>query len=317
MPSTDTGKQRIGWKFSTPLQADYLNTFMAGLSNQGLLTRPLMRPEVTSSGAEVTIYPFSMLIVPTDIESSYTDENGEKYTHKIVKITTEAIVTLNVTTSDIAIGFTYSFANKGTTQPQWFGEFVTLDGAAIAEFKGIIIATVQTYLGYDGSGKPTRAFSVRTSGADISDALLIKEGWNPNCWLSLVSPRRMTGHYNTLEVRSHNDLYSGYISGNSGCKKLENLKYMLELDAERGFMPGNYNAFSLQSSGFYLANYADELPLIKVHGGIFAMVDASKVNNPPQGEGSLQFSFANRLVITPVKQEDINIYYDNYTLVIN
>ena len=66
MATANVGVQKIGWKFSTPLQADYLNTFIAGFSSQGLLTRPKMQPTTTSYGADVTIQPFSLLIVPED-----------------------------------------------------------------------------------------------------------------------------------------------------------------------------------------------------------------------------------------------------------
>ena len=124
------------------------------------------------------------------------------------------------------------------------------------------------------------------------------------------------------------DSINRYINGNSGCVELSNLTYILDttIPAEkpeenengtRGFMPSNYNLFSLQSRGFYLSDGADTMPIKKTHGGVFALVDAYNTNLGPKGMGGDGTSFTNKLKISPVKQEDINIYYDNNTLVIN
>lgn len=326
--SVDVGQQRIGWKYSTPLQADYLNTFLAGLSTPGLLSRPVITyGQGTSSGIDITINPFSMLIVPSDkYDNSAIDVYGNTIPLYAVKVTTTTKVTMTVSASDIAVGFTYSFTNNGNTQTQWYGEFRSLDVTDLDDFinsqHGLIIATIQKY----ETGN-TVYYSINTRGADISDVLLREEGWNPKCWLSLVHPIRSNGgKYDSLEVRNHNSRYSGYISGNSGCRRInvDEVSYVIP-GGERGGMIKNYSGFSIQSAGFALRDSNNTMPLTKVHGGMFALVNATNVNssdpNSPYGpgEGSDITAFSNKLEIYPVTQEDINIYYDDVTetLVIN
>lgn len=323
MGSSNQGSQRIGYKFSTPLQADYLNTFIAGFSSPGLLTRPLITAQTTSYGADIVIKPFSLLIPPEDtISNTLVDENGEIIYQKMVKITTTTDIKLTITEEIIALGFKYSFSSEdGSMQSQWFGEVVPLDPGDFKStpekegFKGIIIATCQSYNPPDAQ----ICYSVKTNGADISDFLLMKEGWNPNKWLSVISPWRIYNEkepcYNRLEVRNHNNRYSGYINGNSGLDYHEdNLVYNLPTDIEdgkRGKMPADYNAFKLQSAGFSIAETSNSLPITKTSGGIFALVDASQTNQLIYSS-----AFTNNLEIKPVQQEDINVYWDNNTLFI-
>ena len=304
------------------MQADYLNTFIAGFSSPGLLTRPLITAQTTSYGADIVIKPFSLLIPPEDtISNTLVDENGKIIYQKMVKITTTTDIKLTIDKDIIALGFQYSFASSdGSLQSQWWGEVLPLDPKDFKTtsekegFKGIIIATCQSYNPPDAQ----ICYSVKTNGADISDFLLISEGWNPNKWLSVISPRRIYQEdfprYNRLEVRTHNDSYTGYINGNSGLNFHQNLVYNLSTDVEygtRGKMPANYNGFKLQSAGFSIAETSDTLPIEKTSGGIFAMVDATATNQ-------LEYSkaFTNNLKINPVEQEDINVYFDNNTLFI-
>lgn len=322
MATANQGLQRIGWKFSTPLQADYLNTFIAGFSTPGLITRPFIDKKTSSGGAEIVIGPFSLLINPSDTVSDKTDADNNKLAQKMVKITTTNDISISISENTIALGFDYTFSDPGTasTQSQWYGEVKALSENNFSgedAFKGIIIATCQKFENATGM----KFYSVTTNGADISDLLLMKEGWNPNKWLSVISPRRAVTqggpYYNKLEVRSHNDSYLGYMNGNSGLVELSNLTYSMETnpsinpDGTRGFMPKNYNAFKLQSAGFDIAECSDTLPIEKTSGGIFALVDASIVN-----AGNDKDSFTNNLKIKPVQQEDINIYYDDNTLFI-
>ena len=313
MSTVNVGSQRIGWKFSTPLQADYLNTFSAGLTTPGLLTRPLIVPSVTSYGADIVIHPFSLLIPPEDkIDNRIKDENGEVIFQKVVKITTTDNILLSITPETVAIGFSYTFTNNFITQSQWYGEVVVLDMADLVEFKGIIIATCQNYR----SPENTMHYSITTSGADISDALLIKEGWNPQKWLSVIHPTRSNGIFNKLEVRTHNNSYSGYMNGQVGLVKQENLTYQFDYavdhiynpDGIRGLMAKNFSGFKLQSMGFGLAEQNDTLPIEKTSGGVFALVDATDVNRMEYNN-----SFVNKLKIYPVHQEDINFYIDGTT----
>lgn len=349
MSSVNTGGQVIGWKYSTPLKADELNTFHAGMCNPGLLTRPYFQQgNATVNSVDINIYPFAMLVVPYDKYNTYQDENGNKPILRLVKITTTSLLPLTVASNDVAIGFRYSFVNDETkiAQPQWYGEFITLDFDALQTFKhdpdnngnpqGIIIATVQTY-----RNENQMFYSITSSGADISDALLRDEGWDPNCWLSVRHPFRLTNSqdaYNILEVRKHNDVYESYMNGNSGLVRLSAANMVYELDktlepfegsdvnknGTRGFMPYNWCCFSLQSGGFRLSDHSNTSPLQSpiehTHGGIFAVVDATNTNYGnigAAGMGGDSKSFTNTLKIIPVQKEDINIYYNDNTLVIN
>ena len=89
MATANQGLQNIGWKFSTPLQADYLNTFISGFSSEGLITRPKINASTSGQGANLVIGPFSLLIYPSDTKSKgnteYSfDENGDSLTQKMV-----------------------------------------------------------------------------------------------------------------------------------------------------------------------------------------------------------------------------------------
>lgn len=336
MANANQGSQSIGWKYSTPLKADYLNTFVAGFSTPGLITRPAITSVPTSVGADVTVRPFSLLITPEDTKTSVSDAWGDDFCPKMVKITTTNDIQISIGEQDVALGFNYTFADKGTPLSQWYGELVALNPDSASRFQGIIVATCQRW--YDPNATGNKAsYSVTTNGADISDFLLIKEGWNPNKWLSVISPRRVTTgqYYNQLEVRTHNNEYGitrnaanvgklngtriSYINGNSGLRGYSRLRYNVAWNIDeinnpngtRGFMQYNYSTFKLQSAGFSIAECSNALPIEKTSGGVFALVDASEVN-----AGTPSGSFTNRLVINPVEQESINIYYDNQTLFI-
>lgn len=309
MGSINNGSQRIGWKFSTPLQASYLDTFLAGFTNPGLFIRPKFSTLGSGRTATLSIPPFSLLIEPADMRNTEADENGKHPVRSIVKVTTNATVQLTIGQSTMAIGFAYTFADDLNTKTQWYGDFVALTTENIDEFEGIIIATVQSY---EKNG--VVYYSVTTSGADISDALLIKEGWDPNCWLSMISPRRHNhGVMNKLEVRQHNDLFSGYMSGHNGIVELSNLQYEIVTESPyeypNGNMPNSFNFFNLTSTGFNLCDGGNTLPIERPHGGIFALVDAYNVN--PSTGGGLMSNFINQLKIKPVMKEQANFYYDS------
>jgi len=318
MSTVNTGNQTIVWKFTTPLKAAYLNKLIAGLTSPGLASRPNCTVTTSNGIGNVTINPFSLFIEPKDKKSTFTDEDGNNPINSLVKIMVEEPVQLNVNNTSVAIGFTYSFTNNGADQPLWYGDFVILAAGDIAAFDGIIIATVQHYE-YNG----IVYYSVRTSGADISDVLLVEEGWNPNCWVSLVSPRRMlteaggTGSYNQFEVRSHNNQFSHYISGHNGLNLFSNLRWTIpggpnDTTGERGMlMPARYCAFNINSEGFTLCNSSGTLPIQNCKGGIVGVADAACSLG-----GDITTSFANRIVMKPNEQEKINCYYIDDTMYI-
>lgn len=315
--SVNTGGQQIGWKYSTPLKAEYLNTFISGLTSPGLVTRPKITTQIVSGNGQVTISPFSMYIEPSDEHVTYVDENGNKPIRTLVKITTTVDVSLTVTTETVAIGFDFSFTNNQMPQSQWYGSFNALTPSQAAEFDGVIIATVMSYI----TPNENRIYMTRTSGADISDALLREEGFDPNCWLSLVSPRRIsesvggTGYLNQLEVRKHNDLFEGYMCGHGGCVNLSNLKYNIPVNASTDpngtravSMPNKFCLFSLNTSGLSLSDSGATLPINNIAGGIISVVDASQCIG-----GAYATAFANNLRIYPCEKEDVNVYLDSGT----
>ena len=320
MSTVNVGSQQIVWKYTTPLKAEYLNKLVSGLTTPGLVSRPKYTVTTASGSGSVKIGPFQLFIEPHDKKADYESENGTHPIKDLVKVFVEEDVTLDINTNTIAIGFTYSFSNHGSNQPLWYGDFVTLTAGDMDEFDGIVIATVQHYL--DSSTGITH-YSVHTSGADISDTLLVEEGWNPNCWVSLISPRRInvevggTGCFNQLEVRSHNNQFSHYISGHAGCNLLSNLRYTFpntdvhfDPDGQRATkLPARYCAFNVNSEGFSLCDSSDTLPIVRTHGGILAVVDADcSIGGDPNT------AFANNLVISPNEQEKVNVFYYDGTM---
>ena len=321
MSTVNKGEQTIVWKYTTPLRAEYLNKLISGITTPGLVTRPKCTVTTASGTGTVIINPFSLFIEPHDKKTDFESEDGRHPIMSLVKVYVEKPVEMIINTTAVAIGFTYSFSNNGSDQPLWYGDFVVLAASDMADFDGVVIATVQHYL---DTGTGITHYSVRTSGADISDALLVEEGWNPHCWVSLISPRRIniesggTGCYNQFEVRTHNDKFSHYISGHAGLDLFHNLRWNFPIDVnfdpdgQRGTkMPARYCAFNVNSEGFTLCDSSETLPMMNVHGGILAVVDVfcSRGGNPDT-------SFANQMVVSPNDQEKINCFFDNETMFI-
>ena len=330
------GDQKIGWKYSTPLKADYLSTFIAGFSQPGLVTRPAMIITTTETGANVTIRPFSLLIQPSDMKTDVTDENGNNIIVRLAKVTTESNVTVPIDENTRAIGFRYMFKqhSQETGQSEWYGDFVALDTNAIRgsdPFEGIIIATCMCNINNDTSDK---YFSVTTSGADISDLLLKEEGWNPNCWVSLVSPRRAVLSndkitYTKLELRNHNSSFASYVNGTSGCNYISAPTYTFINNGdvtgiyESGVIyhtvsdtktPFIYNGICFNSNGLTCTDYGNSIPLSNTQGGILAI--AESVHSGSTCTDTLAESFTNRIKLYPCIKEQLNIYVSDNTLYI-
>jgi len=352
MAYNNQGDQKIGWKWSTPLDSGYLRTFLAGMSSPGLLSRPRFDITITGTGANVIINSFSALIIPPDqfyvgnaqaTPPEYNrDENGNIFYPQLVKFTLGTSKEIAVTEADVAIALHYTIAEPGKiASPSWYADINVLDSEDLRTTEkynpdcDIIIGTIQFYK-TDIVGGSTYC-SITTAGADISDALLIEEGWDPNCWLSVTHPTRAWGlgqprvYYNSLEVRKHNKLYSSIISGTEGVVSIntDSVTYNIphtgtrNPNGERGQMPDNYNCFALQSNGFSLSDGGVRLPITKQSGGIFALVDATgQLFNPDDptnpAHATDETAFTNKLKISPVRPEDINVYYnsDNETLFI-
>lgn len=310
MAVTNTGTQIITWKYSTPLTSETLNYALGGFSNEGLFERPTVSlGGITAQGSSsVTISNVSLLITPTD----YITVDGVK---PVTRVVTRTAFTLTITRETVAIGFTYSYKKNSVTQAQWFGEFQPLTLSDIKnDFKGIIILTVQNNSG--------NVYSVTSNGADLSDALLIREGYNPNKWVSLISPRRITDFndgYNKLELRSHNDEYVGYFNGHLGFMKINKPKF--DMTDTHGVFDKKYNLLKLSDdkSEIVIANSSDNIDFMedgeKIHtdGEILCLLIG---NDPDIGSTENSNKLSNTVTIKPVENEHVSIYYEDETLYI-
>lgn len=281
----DDGNQYIGWKYYTPLKADYINTFMGQVITPGLVTRPrIALLDAATNLPKFQIHPFTAYIEPSDAEM-LTDENGNRWSSRLVKITTtQASDVKGMTRETVAIGMSYSLVDTqqgGSANRSWYASFEGLTASELADYQGLIIATVQhverpLYDHRDPNNQHDPIdfyFNVTTQGADISNVLLEKEGWNPRCWLSVISPRRAyadptnpANALNKFELRCYNDPYTGTIAGKNGLKifaandcQLSTLKvgndiyeqdHIIDPFGARGFMRDDITFVYLNSMGF-------------------------------------------------------------------
>ena len=318
----DEGNQYIGWKYYTPLKADYINTFMGQVITPGLVTRPRVSvsiPDADSSGViTFQIHPFTAYVEPEDA-ATWTDENNKTCNSRLVKVTMSEVSDMHSAGRDtVAIGMTYSLINTETgANRTWYAVFYSLTAADIPTFKGIIIATIQN-LEYplqdqttDPPGFPEHYhYNISTSGADISNVLLEKEGWNPDCWLSLISPRRAFANgqydgnaYNKFELRHYNDALDYTITGRNGMYNLtnkyvetliihpqnENRERFIDPTGFRGFMENNITVVCLNTKedngtvpGIQTQG-AESFSAMKnlsggIKGGVVAYIDATENN---------------------------------------
>ena len=351
--SLNDGDQLVGWKYYTPLKADYLNTILGETITPGLVTRPkFIMANPTAQYARYQVGPFSCFVVPTDDDgmvgapnNGSSSNNQRNYSTRLVKITLSNASTMQQLTPDaVAIGVTFSLTDGTQTSRNWYASIDTVTKSEIANYKGIIIGTVQYYEKEISAGVWRYGWNVTTSGADISNVLLEKEGWNPQCWLSLISPRRATfnmdssipGGYNCLEVRKYNDVYDEYVAGNKGFKAFSeaNTRYSLpttaatgkDPDGIRGYMNKDFSIFTFNTqTNLSISNEMNTLSDNQfasdggVRGGAIAYVDASANNitkDVPDNEGDPSdpptyplLAFANRIVIKPIHNEGQRISY--------
>ena len=316
MSTVNQGGQRIGWKYSTPLQAEYLNTFISGMATPGLVTRPNLNVQAGGESTTLTIDPyFSMFVNP--IED--TNPNANK---RLIKVSTTSSVQLQIDVNTVAIGFKFRFLPENNIpQSQWFGEFQTLTKvqARSDEYaeggNGIIIATLMHW--QDGA---TYYHFPSTNGADISDCLLKEEGWDPCRWVSLISPRRIggvDGHLNKLEVRKHNMPFDGCINGSKGSVNFKGNPQLTQWSVptsenidpygERGILISNkYTLFKFNTDGLSAPKGGQSFPIVETPGNILAYGDKSKMMGN-------ETNFMNNFNIYPVEQEKINIWFEDAT----
>lgn len=316
MSTVNQGGQRIGWKYSTPLQAEYLNTFIAGITSPGLVTRPDLLISGSYDSSMLTIAPyFSMFVNPTE-------DNKDNESKRLIKVSTTSPVQLNFDSTSVAIGFKFSFAPPSNIpQSQWFGEFEVLtkaeahSGDYAEGGNGLIIATLM----HRQVGTQYYHWA-STNGADISDCLLREEGWDPCHWVSLISPRRIggvEGHLNKLEVRKHNKAFDGCINGLKGCVNFKGqpeltqwnvpIDEIADPNGEWGVLIANkYTLFKFNCEGLGAPKGSESFPIADTPGNILAYGDRSKMN----GDGA---NFMNNFNIYPIDQEKINVWFEDAT----
>ena len=125
MAVTNLGNQRIGWKYMTPLKADYLNTILGGLVTPGLITDP----NISFDDSHLTIQPFSVAVNPI--------VNGVLQRNKLIKIDfSEAISFSTIDSEYAALGVKFTFLNNSENYADL--EWVTSNWGS---YKGIFIAT--------------------------------------------------------------------------------------------------------------------------------------------------------------------------------
>lgn len=360
--SNNSGNQQITWKYYTPLQGDYLNNILGGIATPGLLSRPNFM--LDTGNQSISVGPFTCLLIPNDDNNKVSgapDNTGNTYVSgnrnypvKLIKVTVTSSSGTDpqpIANNTIAIGISFSF-NAGANSPRnWYASIDCLTTSDIADYKGIIIGTVQRI---SRNGDTDIGWSVTTSGADISNILLQEEGWNPRCWLSLISPRRAETDsegkiiYNQFEVRGTNDdsltdslrygcnnSYGGYLAGSNGIIKgsAENTRYKLpltipteerNLNGVRGFMDNDFTLFAFNTNRGLFASQGhngttfDPSVFINVDGGILGYTNAQKQNIIKNASSEQQFAgslgFTNKVLIKPIQMESqIVSYYDAET----
>ena len=358
--SQNNGNQAIGWKYYTPLKSDYINSFMGSVCTPGLVTRPLINIDVDTNGTTngscmCTINPFTCYMVPQDTSTSVIDENDKQKPVRLVKITTQTATNKMAILSDhVAIGLNYALANLDTHMfsQDWYAEFVPLTISDISSFKGIIIATVQCFIDtISAQGQTKYWFSITTSGADISNVLLQQEGWDPSCWISLISPRRFGNtsggnYYNRIEVRgigtpatvddlnnenkNYGESTRKYLTGIIGVESLDAGHCTLPFpviypnrdpNRIRGFMSGKYTLISFNTD--YDISTGSNLHMMSsdgisnfnnrnIPGGNIALLDNNNIDTYSEDTNeALLNAFTNKIKISPLQQEILNMHYDS------
>ena len=183
------------FKFQTPLRAKVLNTLISDIATEGLLTRPSLRVDGANQG-QIYIGKFGAIVRPV------SKVNGVIMDQSAVKVTTteETILSWVVPSatdytyyrdSPCAVGLMYEFEEANATGVPMltllYPNEVYDDGddkMKIGDFKGVIVCTIQHKRNND-----TFLTCLSTYGADISSSLMAQDGWNPNWFLSPVSPR--------------------------------------------------------------------------------------------------------------------------------
>ena len=237
----NVGNQIIGWKFRTPLKAEYLNKFMSGDVTPGLITRP---PDTgtTISGGEsgqpmsgtLTIQPFMVAVnINEEKGTNAIDYNDDWIRNSIVKINFTNAVSVTVQENHVAIGIEYTFQSSGSGSGQNVENYAEVKGYTLEELKAnnpVIIYTL-----WQGKISGNSYIFATTAGATLSSMLLYREGWCYGYYVDIYSPYQAaldaypndgvtadvawTTYKNCINrlvlrsIRNSNNNYQGYCSG--------------------------------------------------------------------------------------------------------
>lgn len=198
MAQLTSNEYKAVWKHKTPLNSDYLNILFEGMG-EGLVTLPTFDID----GDNVIVHPFSALVIPWDGDSA------QKLEQEMIKVVITSDITVSITRE------TYSGTDVGT---RGIGlriiktdtdTVITIDavsgGTDCTNYKGIFIGNC---VFREGSGGTAAINYCTVNGADYSDLLLSRLGYDPSFWVSPVSPRRYSSREiktSLWEIRYHNE----------------------------------------------------------------------------------------------------------------
>ena len=173
----------VVWKYQTPLKAKYLNTLISGMTSPGLLSRPSFSGDVTNGIANLTIGPFTALVPFSNTSTGASSDN-----RRAIKVTTDQNLEIScpvetaVLNNPIGLGLKYIFDETGGENKAslvWiYSNNTTLSNVTKASSIGKLGTTSTIIIGNVLIPENRTRIYVSSYGADVSNSLLIDEGWD-------------------------------------------------------------------------------------------------------------------------------------------
>lgn len=173
----------VVWKYQTPLKAKYLNTLISGMTSPGLLSRPSFTGDVTNGIANLTIGPFTALVPFSNTSTGASSDN-----RRAIKVTTDQNLEIScpvetaVLNNPIGLGLKYIFDETGGENKAslvWiYSNNTTLSNVTKASDIGKLGETSTIVIGDVLIPENRTRIYVSSYGADVSNSLLIDEGWD-------------------------------------------------------------------------------------------------------------------------------------------
>ncbi|MBP5422716.1 MAG: hypothetical protein J6Y78_09780 [Paludibacteraceae bacterium] len=211
----------VVWKYQTPLKAKYLNTLISGMTSPGLLSRPNFSGEVTNGIANLTIGPFTALVPFSNTSTGASSDN-----RRAIKVTTDQNLEIScpvetgVLDNPIGLGLKYVFDETGGENKAslvWiYSNNTTLSNVTKVSDIGELGTTSTIVIGNVLIPENRTRIYVSSYGADVSNSLLIDEGWDLD---NMVMPIGVRGFAN----QSSNNFYLWYSEWVWGNKKISHV----------------------------------------------------------------------------------------------